>query len=77
MGRKSSTLMKERLKSLRKLQLEKKPEEQLGLEDEIKQLESRIHICQKDLDLFPNNSAIINKIQIMEEQLSNLKLKLA
>ena len=68
-----STKMKERMKVLRSVEKVKITED--TVEDKIKITESRIKLCEEDLEKisFKGNRNIINKVKVLKEQLEKLK----
>lgn len=78
MGRKKSTLLKERMKTYREQQRERLPNtEELEIDDKIKDLKAKIHLNEVDLKnpSFKGNMNIIRKIECMEQQIKELESK--
>jgi hypothetical protein len=73
--RKPSTVLKERLKALRKNRGNDKIIESLTVDEEISDLKSRIKVCEQDLlnPSFSNNLLIMGKIRIMRERILKLE----
>ena len=75
-ARKSSTVLKERLKCIRANPNIKTIEEEFTIKDSIKQLKSRIFNVEEDLAKF-GGITIQNKLLIMKNELKELENKLA
>jgi hypothetical protein len=71
---KRQMVYKERMKKLRKsFKPKKHNEDDWTKEDKIKELKSRINLCEYDLKNFPKNNLIKHKIAMMQEQLDALE----
>lgn len=67
-------LLRDRIKDLKRGKHKKQVIENLSKEDNIKEIKSRIKMCEHDLKVnFPNNTVIEHKLKGLKEQLRLLK----